>query len=187
MSSSHAQSGSFALVLGERKGKRRLPIIVGMFEAQSIAVEIEKIKPKRPLTHDLFKTISDEFGLNIKQVLITDLKEGVFFAKMKIESSDGKTIEIDARPSDAIALSLRFEAPIFTVEAVLSEAGIILEDSIEEDDEELEVELESTSNKPSNPYSSITSEELAQRLQEAIDNEDYELAAKIRDEIDKRD
>ncbi len=192
LSSSHAQSGSFALVLGEKKGKRRLPIIVGMFEAQSIAVEIEKIYPKRPLTHDLFKSIALEFDLKMNQVLITGLKEGVFFAKIQFEGPDGKIVEVDSRPSDAIALGLRFNTPIYTVEAVLSEAGIILEDSDEAEDFGIEEEVEEEiiadpkSSSGGSDYANLSSEELNQRMMEAIENEDYELAAKIRDELDKR-
>ena len=184
LSSSHAQSGSFALVLGEKDGKRRLPIIVGMYEAQSIAVEIEKIKPKRPLTHDLIKTIADDFKLKINYILITNLKEGVFYANLQMESESGQVINIDARPSDAIALCLRFNAPIFTIESVLSEAGIILEESHLDDD--LEDEEPKTIKHSSNPYEHLSIKELEQLLSEAIDNEDYEVAAKIRDEIDKR-
>ena len=113
LSSSQSQSGSFALVLGETDGNRRLPIIIGMFEAQAIAIEIEKIIPNRPMTHDLFKSFGHSFNYTIKEIVISDLKEGVFFAKIVCEN-DNKTVEIDARPSDAIAIGLRFNAPIFT-------------------------------------------------------------------------
>ena len=125
LSSSQSQTGSFALVLGEVGGRRRLPIIIGMFEAQAIAIEIEKISPNRPMTHDLFKAFSKSFNLNILQILISDLTEGVFFAK--IVCSDGiNEVELDSRPSDAIAIGLRFDVPIYTNESILFEAGIVL-------------------------------------------------------------
>lgn len=132
LSSSQSQSGSFALVLGEESGNRRLPIIIGMFEAQAIAIEIEKIVPNRPMTHDLFKSFALGFNFTVDEIVISDLKEGVFFAK--IVCTDGiKSIEIDARPSDAIAIGLRFEVPIYTYENILSEAGIVLSDLSEEE------------------------------------------------------
>ena len=123
LSSSQSQTGSFALVLGEAEGNRRLPIIIGMFEAQAIAIEIEKIVPNRPMTHDLFKSFANSFHFHVEEIVISDLKEGVFFAK--IVCTDGlKKTEVDARPSDAIAVGLRFDAPIFTFENILAEAGI---------------------------------------------------------------
>jgi uncharacterized protein len=144
LSSSQSQTGSFALVLGERDGNRRLPIIIGMFEAQSIAIQIEKINPNRPLTHDLFKTFAEQMSVNITEILISDLKEGVFYSK--IMCTDGeKEFELDARPSDAIAIGLRFGVPIYTVESVLSEAGIILSDLEEEEDESEEMAVKSSS------------------------------------------
>ena len=135
LSASQSQSGSFALVLGEESGNRRLPIIIGMFEAQAIAIEIEKIKPNRPMTHDLFRSFADGFDVRVEEILISDLKEGVFFSR--IICTDGlKRVEIDARPSDAIAIGLRFSVPIFTYENILSEAGIVLSDFEEEGSEE---------------------------------------------------
>ncbi|HPW63300.1 MAG TPA: bifunctional nuclease family protein, partial [Cyclobacteriaceae bacterium] len=140
LSSSQSQTGSFALVLGETEGNRRLPIIIGMFEAQAIAIEIEKIIPNRPMTHDLFKSFSNSFHFHVEEIIISDLKEGVFFAK--IVCTDGlKKTEIDARPSDAIAIGLRFDAPIFTYETILAEAGIVLTDQ-EEEEEKSEVKPE---------------------------------------------
>ena len=127
LSSSQSQSGSFALVLGETGGNRRLPIIIGMFEAQAIAIEIEKITPNRPMTHDLFKSFAFNLGYDIQEIFISDLKEGVFFAKI-ICTSGGKTFEIDARPSDAIAIGLRFDVDIYTNETIMTEAGIVLTD-----------------------------------------------------------
>lgn len=183
LSTSQAQSGSFALVLGEINGNRRLPIIIGMFEAQAIAIEIEKIRPNRPLTHDLFKELALKTQMEVVEVQITDLKEGVFFSKIIVKTVLGETIELDARPSDAIAICLRFNAPIYTVELVMSEAGIILGDDDEFDDEQLEEESE-TSNK--NDLSNLPLDELKFQLDKAIEDEDYELAAKLRDELSKR-
>ncbi len=193
LSSSQSQSGSFALVLGEEGGNRRLPIIIGMFEAQAIAIEIEKIVPNRPMTHDLFKYFAEEFNYSIDEIVISDLKEGVFFAK--IVCSDGaRNIEIDARPSDAIAIGLRFDVPIFTFETILSEAGIILSDpNDEEAAKELEVENEpkkkpatTTTTAKKSGIADMSSDELHKMLDDALRNEDYEKAAKIRDELNKR-
>lgn len=188
LSSSQSQTGSFALVLGETEGNRRLPIIIGMFEAQAIAIEIEKIIPNRPMTHDLFKSFANNFHFTVEEIIISDLKEGVFFAK--IICSDGlKKMEIDARPSDAIAIGLRFDSPIFTYEAILAEAGIVLTDEAEEEKAETEkapaqrVRRESTRKDDLKNYSV---ERLNELLKEAIEKEDYERAAKIRDELSKR-
>lgn len=189
LSSSQSQSGSFALVLGEHKGVRRLPIIIGMFEAQAIAIEIEKIVPNRPMTHDLFKSFAYSFNFTISEIVISDLKEGVFFAK--IVCSDGvKSIEVDARPSDAIAIGLRFSVPIYTYETILSEAGIVLTDESEEQEKsEIKSKVRSSSKgkKPTNEQlKDQSSERLKELLNEAIKREDYERAAKIRDEINRR-
>ena len=192
LSSSQSQTGSFALVLGEKDGNRRLPIIIGMFEAQSIAIQIENIKPNRPLTHDLFKEFAQQVNIDVREILISDLKEGVFFSK--IVCSDGtREFEIDSRPSDAIAIGLRFGVPIFTVESVLSEAGIILSD-LEEEETETEEEtaeeeemLTVSSTKSESSIKEVSIEELNKLLQDALDKEDYEKAAKIRDEITKRE
>lgn len=184
LSSSQSQtSGSFALVLGEVEGERRLPIIIGMFEAQAIALEIEKITPNRPMTHDLFKSFAEGFGFEIEHIIISDLKEGVFFAK--IVCSDGiKTVDIDARPSDAIAIGIRFNVPFYTYEKVLSEAGIILTDEEEIDDD---FEDEVLADKPKGDrLQDYSLDKLQQMLDEALGNEDYERAAKIRDEMNKR-
>lgn len=190
LSSSQSQSGSFALVLGEKPGKRRLPIIIGMFEAQAIAIEIEKIIPNRPMTHDLFKSFAGSFNFTIKEIIISDLKEGVFFAKIVCES-DFKTIEIDSRPSDAIAIGLRFNAPIFTYENILAEAGIELTDELE-DEQEIEKELEQMKSSQektgskSEKLKDLSIDKLKEMLDKALENEDYERAAKIRDEINRR-
>ncbi|WP_205503936.1 bifunctional nuclease family protein [Rufibacter psychrotolerans] len=191
LSSSQSQSGSFALVLGEKEGSRRLPIIIGMFEAQSIAIQIEKINPTRPLTHDLFKSFAQQMDVSVREIMISDLKEGVFFSK--IVCTDGeKEFELDARPSDAIAIGLRFGVPIYTVESVLSEAGIILSDMEEDEDEETD-EIPTTSSASTGTpaggksnISDVSVEELNTMLNEALEKEDYERAAKIRDELNKR-
>lgn len=191
LSSSQSQSGSFALVLGEKPGKRRLPIIIGMFEAQAIAIEIEKIIPNRPMTHDLFKSFAGSFNFNIKEIVISDLKEGVFFAKIVCENGE-KTIEIDSRPSDAIAIGLRFNAPIYTYEAILGEAGIELSEEEEVEEPDIQKELEQIKPKKEKPSPSseklkdVSMDKLKEMLDKAIEQEDYEKAAKIRDELNKR-
>ncbi|CAN5465344.1 bifunctional nuclease family protein [soil metagenome] len=190
LSSSQSQAGSFALVLGEADGNRRLPIIIGMFEAQAIAIEIEKIVPNRPMTHDLFKSFANAFHFHVDEIVISDLKEGVFFAK--IVCTDGlKKSEVDARPSDAIAVGLRFDAPIYTFENILAEAGIVLTDE-EEDEEKTEpkaekkVKVKKENTKKGDDYKSYPIDKLNDLLKDAIDKEDYERAAKIRDELGKR-
>jgi bifunctional DNase/RNase len=187
LSSSQSQSGSFALVLGETVGNRRLPIIIGMFEAQAIAIEIEKIVPNRPMTHDLFKSFASSFNFSVEEIVISDLKEGVFFAKI-VCSNSGRTIEIDARPSDAIAIGLRFNVPIFTFESVLSEAGIVLtEEETEKEGSPAEQQQAYKSNKPfKEQLKDLSSDRLQSLLDEALKNEDYEKAAQIRDEMNRR-
>jgi bifunctional DNase/RNase len=192
LSSSQSQSGSFALVLGESDGNRRLPIIIGMFEAQAIAIEIEKITPNRPMTHDLFKAFANTFHFHVEEIIISDLKEGVFFAK--IVCTDGlKKTEIDARPSDAIAVGLRFDSPIYTYETILAEAGIVLTDEEEEEEKEKtepkaepKTKAKKENTKKGDDYKNYTLDKLTELLKDAIDKEDYERAAKIRDEMSKR-
>jgi len=185
LSSSQSQSGSFALVLGETVGNRRLPIIIGMFEAQAIAIEIEKIVPNRPMTHDLFKSFASSFNFTVEEIVISDLKEGVFFAKI-VCSNSGRTMEIDARPSDAIAIGLRFNVPIFTYEQVLSEAGIVLTEE-ETEKEGQTTEQTSRENKPfKEQLKDLSPDRLQSLLDEALKNEDYEKAAQIRDEMNRR-
>ena len=187
LSSSQSQQGSFALVLGEERGTRRLPIIIGMFEAQAIAIEIEKIIPNRPMTHDLFRSFAQTFKFSVVEIMISDLREGVFYAK--IVCTDGtRMYEVDARPSDAIAIGLRFTVPIYTNETIMSEAGIVLTE--EEDDRQL-VKREKGSTTPrKNPagesLKDMSFDQLQQLLNEALEKEDYERAAKIRDELNKR-
>ncbi len=185
LSPSSSQTGSFALVLGEEYGPRRLPIIIGMFEAQAIAIEIEKIEPNRPMTHDLFKSFARTFHYSVSEISITDIREGVFFAK--IHCSDGiKETFVDARPSDAIAIGLRFNVPIYTYENVLSEAGISINESSKDD---LIEDFEDDA-KPQKSFGELIKENpvevLNTMLKEALANEEYEKAAKIRDEIDRR-
>ncbi len=180
LSSSQSQSGSFALVLGESGGNRRLPIIIGMFEAQAIAIEIEKIVPNRPMTHDLFKAFSHNFDISIKEVYISDLKEGVFFARIICEH-EGKIFEIDSRPSDAIAIGLRFDVDFYTNESILTEAGILLTDEYEE-----EIVQQDEKKPEKTSLEDLSSSELEKLLTEALDKEDYEKAARIRDVLNKR-
>ena len=185
LSYSQTQSGAYALVLSERNGTRRLPIIIGGFEAQSIAIELEKMKPSRPLTHDLFKAFSDSFGIEVKEVVIYNLVEGVFYSKLICEQN-GDSIEIDARTSDAIAIGLRCGSPVYTFEHILSSAGIQLEDELVADKEIGSDEEESVAANKGTELSALTSEELEALLKEAIEAEDYEKASQIRDEIKKR-
>ncbi|MFN7708373.1 MAG: bifunctional nuclease domain-containing protein [Sphingobacteriia bacterium] len=188
LSSSQSQIGSFALVLGEQEGKRRLPIIIGGFEAQAIALEIESIKTNRPMTHDLILSIARSFHIELKEVIISDLKEGVFYSKL-IMHIGNEVHEIDARPSDAVAV--RYKAPIFTHEFILDEAGIVVNEEAEEgelSDEDVE-ELLAESTRSSEPAGSSEPDErlvaLKNKLEEALNREDYELAARLRDEIGK--
>lgn len=193
LSYSQTQTGAYALVLGEKKGaKRRLPIIIGGFEAQAIAIELESMTPSRPLTHDLFKSFADSYAINVKEVIIYNLVEGIFYAKL-ISDQGGKEVEVDTRTSDAIALAVRFKCPIYTHEFILSTAGIILdegqslEDDIEKQIEHIEDELmiDSDEVKPLS-YADLTLDELNKRLQDAIERENYEEASKIKEEMDKR-
>lgn len=188
LSSSQSQSGSFALVLGEERGNRRLPIIIGMFEAQAIAIEIEKIVPNRPMTHDLFKSFAQSFRFSVLEIIISDLREGVFYAK--IVCTDGtRKVEVDARPSDAIAIGLRFGVPIYTFEPILSEAGIVLTDADEDESfvsKEEEKKPVGKGKKPNEQLKDVPFEQLKTMLEEALEKEDYERAAKIRDELNKR-
>ena len=192
LSYSQTQSGAYALVLGELNGQRRLPIIIGAFEAQAIAIEIEKMTPTRPLTHDLFKTFAQVYHIEILEIIIYNLVDGVFFAKLIC--TDGQTKqEIDARTSDAIALAVRFNATIYTYEFILSSAGIVIEgndflfleniDSIAKghSSEDMPASI------PISGYQSLTIAELQEKLSEALADEAYEKAARIRDEISKRD
>ncbi len=182
LSYSQTQSGAYALVLTESGGKRSLPIIIGGFEAQAIAIELEKMTPTRPLTHDLFKSFALSFGIAVKEVVIYNLNEGIFYAKLICEK-DGQFSEIDARTSDAIALGVRFKCPIYTFENILASAGIIYDETSDAvPNENSDVAPEAVGN----PLTAMNLEELNIILEEAISDEDYEKASKIRDEINKR-
>jgi bifunctional DNase/RNase len=187
LSYSQTQSGACALVLGEVNGRRRLPIIIGGFEAQAIAIEIEKMTPARPLTHDLFKDFAQAYHVNIQEVIIYNLIGSVFYAKL-ICSDGKKTLEIDARTSDAIALAVRFECPIYTYEFILASAGTIMEgnefaylDSMVAHPEDMS---ETGAQNPG--YGDMSDVELQEKLEEALRDEAYERAAKIRDEMSRR-
>jgi bifunctional DNase/RNase len=181
LSYSQAQSNSYALVLGETNGKRRLPIVIGHYEAQAIALELEKMKPSRPLTHDLFYNFAKTFGINVVEVQITKFHEGIFYATLVCDN--GISIhEIDSRTSDAVALSIRFHCPIFTTEEIMSQAGILFEEEEPSIDD-----LDSASdNEIYSDFRNLTLTELEAELQKAVDDEDYEKASLIRDEIRRR-
>lgn len=193
ISYSQTQSGAYALVLNEVDGSRTLPIVIGAFEAQSIAIALEKeIKPPRPLTHDLFKSFADRFHISIKQVIIHKLVDGVFYSSLICERDNIEEI-IDTRTSDAIALATRFNAPIFTYENILDKAGIYLKmkddleiNETEDEDINLEKLIDETKPSQESTFANNTLKQLNEKLAEAVQNEDYELAAKIRDEIKKR-
>ena len=190
ISYSQTQSGAYALVLSEEDGERTLPIIIGAFEAQSIAIALEKeIKPPRPLTHDLFKSFADRFNIIVKQVIIHKLVDGVFYSSLICECDKIEEI-IDARTSDAIALATRFKSPIFTFENILDKAGIILkvkdESKLAQSKFKME-DLVSNIEEETSAFQDESLEELYKQLDLAVGNEDYELAAKIRDEISKRE
>lgn len=185
LSPSQSQTGSFALVLGEEYGNRRLPIIIGMFEAQAIAIEIEKIQPNRPMTHDLFKSFAKAFNYSVSEIIISDLKEGIFFARLQCTDGIRDTV-IDARPSDAIAIALRFNVPIYTYESILSEAGITSGTQTESDDEIEEIVQAPKPRSLNDQIKNMSLEELHKVLEDALTNEEYEKAAKIRDEIARR-
>lgn len=204
VSYSQSQRGAYVLIFNEAEGGKTLPVVVGAFEAQSIVIAMEdNLKSPRPLTHDLFKNFADKFDIKIKQVMIYKLVDGVFYANLICEQN-GMEKQIDSRTSDAVALAIRFEAPIFIYKDILDEAGVylnpkqedeLLEDFLDDEDEDdelsiieelLEEDLFEEENKKGTPFSSYSKKELDEKLNEAIQNEDYELAAKIRDELNKR-
>lgn len=187
ISYSQSQSGAYALILGESKGKRRLPIIIGGFEAQAIAVELEKMKPARPLTHDLFKNFSEAYNIKIIEVNINRFHEGVFYARL-VCFNDEDIKEVDARTSDAVALAVRFDCPIFTNDKVLSEAGVVFEETENEEvTEESNPEISSKKDQEdAGEFSAFSISELEKILGEAVQNEEFERASKIRDEINHR-
>lgn len=176
---SQTQAGSYALVLAEETGKKRIPIMIGAFEAQAIALHLEELKPPRPLTHDLFLSFSRAYGVELKEVLITKLEEGIFYSELTF-MREGETVKIDSRTSDAVALALRFKCPIYTTSEILDKAGIFLDDKEVEEKESEEIESSEE------PYESKSLLELEAELDLAIENEDYETASKIRDELKRR-
>lgn len=181
MSYSQSQSGAYALILGEVKGNRRLPIIIGGSEAQAIAVELEKIKPTRPLTHDLFKSFADTYLIQLKEVIIDQFKQGVFHAKLVCVQNKVENL-IDSRTSDAVALAIRFKCPIFTYEKIMAEAGMLMDENAAASET-----LTGPVDEPSEPaFEEYTLSELEEMLQKAVEQEDYEKASTIRDEIRKR-
>lgn len=194
LSHSVTQSHSFAVVLGEVDGTRRLPIVIGGFEAQAIAVALENMKPSRPLTHDLMKTVCDTFQLELQYIYISKLLDGVFYSNL-VFSNSIETCEVDSRTSDALALAVRFECPIYVNENILEEAGVEADASTEgmpASESDLEKKIEELTAAVPNPgggssnYSGMNDEELNEALQDAIEHEDYERAARIRDELNKR-
>lgn len=180
ISNSQTQSGAYALILGEVDGERRLPIIIGGYEAQAIAIELEKMKPNRPLTHDLFKNFADEFNIIIKEVIIDKFAEGIFFAKLICVDSYGER-EIDSRTSDAVALAIRFNCNIYTNEEIIDDAGIVMDKLTDVEDE-----LEDENFELENEFSSFSVEELESMLSTSIEKEEYERASKISDELNHR-
>lgn len=189
LSYSERQTGAYALLLAEVEGQRKLPIVIGVAEAQSIAIALEKaVKAPRPLTHDLFKNVLQLYHISLKEVIIHKMKDGIFFANL-VTTQDGKEAVIDARPSDAVALAVRFKCPIFTTEDVLDKAGLILEDessatsiAVENEADEEMVKAEDTEKL----LERASIKELNDMLNSALAQENYELAASIRDEMDKR-
>lgn len=186
LSHSVTKSHNYAVVLGETDGDRRLPIVIGGFEAQAIAVALESMSPNRPLTHDLFKNALESFNIEIKEVIINNLLDGIFYAQLVCESIDGKDVVIDSRTSDAIALAVRFESPIYTYEFILEQAGVIIEDEKTQGKTKSVIADKPTKSKDK-PYSSYSLKALNKMLDEVLAQENYEKAAKIRDEINKRE
>lgn len=187
LSHSITQTHSYAVVLGEVNGLRRLPIVIGGFEAQAIAVALEKMQPSRPLTHDLVKNFMNAFAIDLHEIIICDLQEGIFYSKL-VCSSEHDTIEIDSRTSDALALAVRFGCPIYTYENILESAGILMEDtgSGKKKKAKQEVVVEETGSTGNEDLKTMTLEELDVLLNEVLDNEDYIRAIAIRDEINSR-
>lgn len=187
LSHSVTQSHNYAVVLGEQGGTRRLPIVIGSFEAQAIAVAMERMTPNRPLTHDLFKNTLDTFNVQLKEIIISNLLDGIFYARL-VCVKDGDIYEIDSRTSDALAMAVRFECPIYTYEFILDAAGVVLEESGSGGDEP-QLAMRERENRPATKASSLASysiDALTKMLDEVLGEEDYERAAEIRDEINRR-
>lgn len=179
---SYSQSGAYTLILSEVGGSRRLPIIIGQFEAQSIAIELEKLKPSRPLTHDLFKKFANTFHIKLNEVVINKFEEGVFYSILVLEK-ENQFYTIDARTSDAVALAIRFNCPIYTDEEILKEIGVMFEINSEKN---IEDDIDSEKADKENELSVLSVEELNEMLNEAVESENFELASLIRDELNKR-
>ena len=186
LSHSMTQSHNYAVVLGERRGQRRLPIVIGSFEAQAIAVAMERMVPNRPLTHDLFKSTLDTFGIQLKEVVINNLLDGIFYARL-VCMKNGELFEIDSRTSDAIAMAVRFECPIFTYDFILEAAGVVLEENEENAAGGVVGTAKMPANLDSDALETYSMEALKRRLSEVLEAEDYESAAKIRDEMKRRE
>lgn len=190
MSYSQSQSGAYALILGVTGENRRLPIIIGGFEAQAIAIELEKMKPTRPLTHDLFLNFAQHFDIHINEVIINKFEEGIFFSQLICERN-GETSTIDSRTSDAVALAIRFNCPIYAYESIIDEAGILMDDDSikdideDEDEDKDKEDIEITVEEPIE-FDDYLLEELEEKLKIAVANENYEEASKLRDEINQR-
>ena len=184
LSHSVTHSHNYAVVLGEQDGVRRLPIVIGGFEAQAIAVAMERMTPSRPLTHDLFRNSMDTFNINLKEIIINNLLDGIFYARLICEK-DGEVLEIDSRTSDALAMAVRFECPIYTYEFILDAAGVILEDA---DDSDSATPTKKKRKRTAKVFdlSDRSTEDLEELLKNVLDKEDYREAAKIRDEIQRR-
>ncbi len=183
ISYSQTQSGAYALILGEENGDRRVPIIIGGFEAQAIVIKLENLEPPRPLTHDLFRSFADEFNISLIEVMIYKLEEGVFYSRLLCNNGE-KEISIDSRTSDAVALALRFGCPIYITEDILEKAGITVTSS--NSDPAVPGENEDSYEGENSGFESYSDEELYKMIDEAVKTEDYERAASIRDEIEKR-
>jgi len=187
LSHSVTQSHNYAVVLGERRGQRRLPIVIGSFEAQAIAVAMERMVPNRPLTHDLFKNTLETFNIELREVVINNLLDGIFYARL-VCVKNGEVFEIDSRTSDAIAMAVRFDCPIYTYDFILEAAGVILEDQDDDD-----AQRSGSAKKAPAPVidtgalDTYSTDALQRRLQEVLEAEDYETAAKIRDELKNRE
>jgi len=185
LSHSVTQSHNYAVVLGEKQGKRRLPIVIGGFEAQAIAVAMERMTPNRPLTHDLFRKTLQTFDIELKEVLINNLLDGIFYSRLICEQK-GEVVEIDSRTSDALALAVRFKCPIYTFEFILEAAGVVLEEEGEATEKPPLGEAEDTESAEEKSLDQYKPEALEKLLQEALAREDYERAAELRDELNRR-
>ncbi len=181
LANSSTQPSSFVVVLKEEEGVRRLPVVIGGFEAQSIAIAVEGIKPARPLTHDLFRNTLDDLGVSLQEVVISDLKEGIFYGRLVCQQANGEPLEVDARTSDAIALAVRVGCPIYTYPTIMDQAGMVWEE------EEGSSEAVTASPAKNAPLHTLSLTQLNALLQEELGKENYERAAEIRDEIKKRE